>query len=88
MGKAGVKEDFPGGPVDGSLPSSAGDVPFILGQGTKTPHPGQGRATKHARHNCCRASQLEKSQRTTMESLACCNWDLVQPNKYLFFKGG
>lgn len=47
MGKAGVKEDFPGGPVDGSLPSSAGDVPFILGQGTKTPHPA-GQLSMHA----------------------------------------
>lgn len=47
IGKAGVKEDFPGGPVDGSLPSSAGDVLFILGQGTKTPHPA-GQLSMHA----------------------------------------
>ena len=31
-------EDFPGGPVVTNLPSSAGNVGSIPGQGTKTPH--------------------------------------------------
>ena len=30
--------DFPGGPVVKNLPSSAGDVGSIPGQGTKIPH--------------------------------------------------
>ena len=47
IGKAGVKEDFPGGPVVGNLPSSAGDVVFLPGQGTKTPH-SAGQLSTHA----------------------------------------
>ena len=39
IGQAGVKEGFPGGPVVGGLLSSAGDVVFIPGRGTKIPHP-------------------------------------------------
>ena len=30
--------DFPGGPVVKNLPSNAGDVGLIPGQGTKIPH--------------------------------------------------
>ena len=30
--------DFPGGPVVKNLPSNAGDVGLISGQGTKIPH--------------------------------------------------
>ena len=33
--------DFPGGPVVKNLPSNAGDVGLIPGQGTEIPHVGQ-----------------------------------------------
>ena len=48
--------DFPGGPVVKNLPSSAGDVGLIPGQGTKIPH-AMGQLSPHAastepvRHN-------------------------------------
>ena len=33
-----ISRDFPGGPVDGTLPSNAGGVGLILGWGDKVPH--------------------------------------------------
>ena len=49
-------QDFPGGPVFKNLPSNAGDVGSIPGQGTKIPHAtGQlnpsTTTTEPARHN-------------------------------------
>lgn len=59
VGKAGVKEDFPGGPVVGGLPPSAGGVGLISGLGTKIPHP-VGQLSLQATTTAERHSQREK----------------------------
>ena len=38
MSLVNLNGDFPGGPADKNLPSKAGDVGQIPGQGTKIPH--------------------------------------------------
>ena len=67
VGKAGVKEDFPGGPVVEGLPSSAGAVGFISGQGTKIPHPA-GQLSLQATTPAERHSQREKRVHRNGES--------------------
>ena len=42
-----MKRDFPGGPVIKNLPSDAGDMGLIPGQGTKIPH-AAGQLSLHA----------------------------------------
>ena len=58
-----VVRDFPGGPGVKNLPSSAGDVGLIPGQGTKIPHAVGQVCLSVATRDVC-VLQLEKARKT------------------------
>ena len=53
MGKYQEGRDFPGGPVVKTLPSKAGGVGSIPGQGTKIPHASQPKKQNIKRKQYC-----------------------------------
>ena len=58
-----VVRDFPGGPGAKNLPSNAGDVGLIPGQGTKIPHAVVQVCLSVATRDVC-VLQLEKARKT------------------------